>query len=671
MLNGKMRQTGLKLVLSLALLAPGVYAASPADRASAQALEYSVVQNDSSESINGWAQEFDGTAVVWLAKDSGGVSQIFYKDISTGQQKQLTYSKSDKDSPDLSGNRVIWKDRREPDMENGDWDIYALDISTGQESKLNPVSGQNVDPVITGNYAVWYNRSTMGDMYLYDFVKDTVKKLEPTGQYPVVGKDTVVFLKPYENQLAMLNLFTGDSKVIVSPHSGSYISHFTFNGRFVLWSEVRRSDNATQMRMLDTADSSLVPHDLTDLTVKNRDYWVVSVGENYAAWLEDKNGITQITGADLAGKKAFPVTNGTQDQKSVGMSGDHIVLKSESGSLSFVTVTPIIPSSVGSTGPAPVEHQTKFQIGKSGGTVQSANGEVSVIVPAEAVEDSTWITIAKSNKVKSAANIQYAGDVWEIRSDRLFLKDVRVELSFNASSVAPDALRKLGIYWFDGSTGSWKREASRVDQSDDSRLVFSTTRLEGGTYAVLCKDVTFPDIQKHWAQHAIEILASREIVSGTGGNAFQPKNTLTRSEFSVMMMRALGISPEYPETPTFKDVNAGFWGYGWIEAAAKAEIITGYDGQFRPNEPLTREEMISMLVKGAGLGAEAENVSMAELTNYKDSSSISAWAMKNVALAVKRGFIQGSNGELTPRSNSSRAEAAAVIFKYMLIQKLL
>ncbi|PTQ50813.1 MAG: hypothetical protein HSCHL_2568 [Hydrogenibacillus schlegelii] len=84
------------------------------------------------------------------------------------------------------------------------------------------------------------------------------------------------------------------------------------------------------------------------------------------------------------------------------------------------------------------------------------------------------------------------------------------------------------------------------------------------------------------------------------------------------------------------------------------------DGQtFRPNAPITREEMAVVLVNALGMKDEAAG----KAPTFADSASISAWARGAVGLAQEKGLIRGvGDNRFAPKANAKRAEAAALLY---------
>lgn len=110
----------------------------------------------------------------------------------------------------------------------------------------------------------------------------------------------------------------------------------------------------------------------------------------------------------------------------------------------------------------------------------------------------------------------------------------------------------------------------------------------------------FEDAKGHWAEDAINILAEKGVLCGYPDGLAHPDEIITRAEFAVLVARTLEL-PEPGEqevTIRFTDL-AGHWSEQDVEALIIAGIIQKDDfgTKFLPNEPITRMEMIRMLVR--------------------------------------------------------------------------
>lgn len=169
----------------------------------------------------------------------------------------------------------------------------------------------------------------------------------------------------------------------------------------------------------------------------------------------------------------------------------------------------------------------------------------------------------------------------------------------------------------------------------------------------------FLDTIGHWAEADIVSLAGKGIVSGMTESRFAPDAELTRAQFLALLTRSLGLSSEYQGN--IPDVAAGSWYAGNAAAAIAAGIIeSGVD--FRPEAPITREEMCDMLVKCY----ESQNGALLDYDEamFTDGSQIGDKIA--VSKAVDLGLIYGyTDGSFAPKNGASRAEAVAVIERFL------
>ncbi len=173
-----------------------------------------------------------------------------------------------------------------------------------------------------------------------------------------------------------------------------------------------------------------------------------------------------------------------------------------------------------------------------------------------------------------------------------------------------------------------------------------------------------PDVAGHWAEEAIRSLAADGIVTGFPDGAFRPDGWVTRTQFAVMLARALGLQPDPDPALAFADGAAiGDWAAGYVSAMVEAGLITGYeDGTFRPAARITRAEL-AVLVTRALAHAGAEVPDPADFT-FGDAGDIPPWAAEAVRSAVAAGVVKGfPDGTFRPSARSTRAQATVMLHR--------
>ncbi len=106
---------------------------------------------------------------------------------------------------------------------------------------------------------------------------------------------------------------------------------------------------------------------------------------------------------------------------------------------------------------------------------------------------------------------------------------------------------------------------------------------------------------------AAELLTRLSVMEGYEDKSFKPEEKVTRAEFSKLMINALGenyrkmAEDAKGHDTIFNDVKAEHWASGYITAAASNGIINGMgDGSFAPDESITYEQAMKMLVCAVG-----------------------------------------------------------------------
>ncbi|WNS46710.1 S-layer homology domain-containing protein [Paenibacillus sp. MMS20-IR301] len=185
------------------------------------------------------------------------------------------------------------------------------------------------------------------------------------------------------------------------------------------------------------------------------------------------------------------------------------------------------------------------------------------------------------------------------------------------------------------------------------------------TYAVLELNRSFADVpEAHWASAVIQELAAKLLIQGTGADKFEPGRTVTRAEFTAMLVHSLGLSAA--GEADFKDVAPDAWYADAVSIAYKAGIISGRAAErFEPDARVTREEAAVMLMQAYELnnGVKPES-SLASA--FDDLNLVSPWAESAVLKAAGLRLVQGqAPGQFAPKGNATRAEAAQLIYNLL------
>lgn len=173
----------------------------------------------------------------------------------------------------------------------------------------------------------------------------------------------------------------------------------------------------------------------------------------------------------------------------------------------------------------------------------------------------------------------------------------------------------------------------------------------------------YSDIQGHWASEAIELLSGRGIMEGYEDGTFKPDRVMTRAEFIAVISRLLGLNGN-SEKSKYTDVSEDSWYLGYVNGMAEAGIVSGFgDGTFRPEQPMTREEVWVILYRAFKNDLQQKVQGKGIFT---DKNTISPWAREAVPALIEAGAISGyPDGTLKPKESITRAEAATLLAKWI------
>lgn len=168
------------------------------------------------------------------------------------------------------------------------------------------------------------------------------------------------------------------------------------------------------------------------------------------------------------------------------------------------------------------------------------------------------------------------------------------------------------------------------------------------------------DVTGNWAQSQIEALVGQSVISGYPDNTFRPNNPVTRAEFMSMTNRAFSFTNTVDATYT--DVKTGDWFAADIAKAKAAGYISGYsDGSMKPDNQISRQEAAVIIAKILKLDTSATN----SLT-FSDAASVPEWSKNAVAAVVKAGYMSGyPDGTFKALNSITRAEAASILSRTM------
>lgn len=147
------------------------------------------------------------------------------------------------------------------------------------------------------------------------------------------------------------------------------------------------------------------------------------------------------------------------------------------------------------------------------------------------------------------------------------------------------------------------------------------------------------DISGSYAEEQIQSLYEKGIVLGDEKGLYHPEKAVTRAEFITMLDKTLGLSPLNSNLPAFRDVSQKHWSYPWVQAGVSLGLINGTSTKtFAPTRAITREEAATLLIR-AFYGELPKSSSARKFDDQREISAWAApYVQKAAELSIMNGF---------------------------------
>lgn len=249
---------------------------------------------------------------------------------------------------------------------------------------------------------------------------------------------------------------------------------------------------------------------------------------------------------------------------------------------------------------------------------------------------------------------------------------VTITLPLDPASVPADQAKReafmanLAVF-IEHSDGERALVKPAVVPYDDTRMGLSFGIDKFSTFTI----VNIDELAQYLKDHGIGqggILSSSATASGSEGShkayvagypdgTFKPGKSLTRAEMATILSRVgIGGTPVTDAT-AYPDIRSTHWAQGAIREATEKGLMKGFtDGQFHPEQSITRAEMAAVVSRWLHLEAQEGTL----LTGLADISG--HWGEKDMSLVVQAGIMKGMpDGTFRPNQPLTRAEAVTVI----------
>ena len=205
-----------------------------------------------------------------------------------------------------------------------------------------------------------------------------------------------------------------------------------------------------------------------------------------------------------------------------------------------------------------------------------------------------------------------------------------------------------------GGVGFWE-----LSQDGEGDLIQSAwAAWNGGHFRDVPRDA--------WYAGAVDRVCAAGLMNGTGPGTFSPGGTVTRGQLAAILYRLAGEPAVYGSS--FPDVPASAYYAKAVAWAARQDVVTGFaDGSFRPDLPVSRQQLAAILWRYAGLKG-ADSGRRASLAPYRDAGEVGGYAEEALKWALAEGILQGTKeGDLLPQGRAARGQAAVLLERFQAL----
>lgn len=427
-----------------------------------------------------------GQHMVLDGLDKQGQKQLFYKNLQTGQEKQITNNSLEKILQQIAENAngqavIVWGER---DKQSKLMDVYSVNLFTGVTKKLNQQAGGFYSLQTDGDYAIFSDSNDQNSPFYVVNINDGTETQLDRKTYNSItflynGK--AVFERFADNSVNLLDLATGTTKMIYK--GDLFPGGRGFNGKYYFMFASNKQSKYKHIilsvetgQIKEVEEEWDVPHSFGQTTI----------GDHYAAFLtKNDSGEVIINWVDLATGQLQEMKSPTTRYSYFMFNGDQLLMNDavkRNNKLFYRTLNgtedkfgAMLPK------PQPVfkSETVSKTIGTKGGTLTPTSGKAVLTVAKGSFSIDAKVSLTSSQVAASKATL--VSTTWVVAAGQKWKTGVTLTLSYDPSLAGS---KKLVMAKYDAKSVSWKPISSKADAKKNT---FSAVIQEVGTYAVIVK----------------------------------------------------------------------------------------------------------------------------------------------------------------------------------------
>ncbi len=169
---------------------------------------------------------------------------------------------------------------------------------------------------------------------------------------------------------------------------------------------------------------------------------------------------------------------------------------------------------------------------------------------------------------------------------------------------------------------------------------------------------------EEWYYNAVNYVTENNLMTGNGNGSFEPNAPITRGMLVTILYR-IENTPILSGNGGFSDVPENSYYATAVAWAAENNITSGTsNNRFSPHNQITREQFAAMLYRYADM--KGYDISKyADVNRFSDATQISLFAEEAMRWAIGNELLRGSDGWLSPKGVTTRAQAAEIFMRFI------
>ena len=218
---------------------------------------------------------------------------------------------------------------------------------------------------------------------------------------------------------------------------------------------------------------------------------------------------------------------------------------------------------------------------------------------------------------KKVTEIKMTGDI------TLYAKWVEGDNGYKPNpNYKPDIFSSDHYSYIVGRDGGYIQPNANLTRAEAAEMFYRLLNSEVRTESYAAEN-KFSDVNSDdWFNVSVSTLANIGVINGRTADTFAPNAEITRAELTTLIARLSEAT--YDGEDLFSDIS-GHWAKDYINLTASIKWVNGENGKFRPDDSITRAEVITLINRALNRMPESKADLIDAMVTPLDNTDQNAW----------------------------------------------